>query len=272
MASKRVPRCRIGGGGSPAALRQVLLMEMPGISEVHVWTTTLDSCALGVEPLLPLLSPDERERADRMLVASHRDTFVLARGTLRRLAGAYLDRPAGSLRFEYSPLGRPGLSPLDNPDGLQFSVSHSGGLVLLAFTRRVAVGVDVERVRMNADCDAIAGRFFAPMERRALASIAEPDRTAAFFACWTRKEALLKAVGLGISRGLARVAVTCRPGEAARVLDSDLAEIMPDAWTLFDLDTGPGFAAAVAVGAREVRLRRVSPLAGPLAGVVPPRS
>ncbi len=242
-------------------------MEQSSAPDVHVWTTTLDSCPLNVEALGDLLSPDERDRADRMLVPSHRETFVLARGTLRRLAGAYLDRPAGRLRFEYTPLGRPKLLPADNPDGLEFSVSHSGGVVLLAFARGVAVGVDVERIRPRVDCDAIAERFFAPAERQSLASMAGPERRTAFFTCWTRKEAVLKAVGLGISRGLGCVAVTCEPGVQPRIVASNLGEITAEAWSLRDLDAGPGCVAALAVKAPGLQLRRFHDAAG----IVPPR-
>lgn len=242
-------------------------MEPQGAPDVHVWTTTLESFPLGVGALADLLSPDERERAARMLIPSHRDTFVLARGTLRRLAGAYLDLPPGRLRFDYTALGRPVLPAADNPDGLEFSVSHSGGVVLLAFARGVAVGVDVERIRPRVDCDAIAERFFAPVERQSLASMGGSERRTAFFTCWTRKEAVLKAVGLGISRGLARVAVTCEPGVQARIVASDLGEISPDAWSLRDLDAGPGYIAALAVQAPGLHLRRLRDAAG----IVPPR-
>ncbi|MBE3072283.1 MAG: 4'-phosphopantetheinyl transferase superfamily protein [Acidobacteria bacterium] len=235
-------------------------MLMLGPEDVHVWSAALAARPPGVEFLLDLLSPDERERANRMLVASHRDTFVLARGALRTLAGAYLDAPPASLRFEYSPLGRPTLPDAAARGHLQFSVSHSGGQVLLAFTRRIPVGVDVERVRRNADCDAIAGRFFAPSERMALASLPEPDRTEAFCVCWTRKEALLKAVGLGISRGLGRVEVTCLPADPARIVRSDLEDIHPPDWSLWDLDVGAGFRAALAAGAPVVRMQRFEKL------------
>ena len=242
-------------------------MEKPSGYDVHVWTTTLESCPLGLDALIAWLSPDERERADRMLVSSRREVFVLARGSLRWLVGGYLDRPAGALRFEYTALGRPGLPPADNPDELQFSVSHSGRLVLLAFTRRIAVGVDVEQVRPHVDSDAIAERFYAPIERAALASMDGPERRTAFYACWTRKEALLKAVGLGLSGGLARVAVTCQPGAQARIVASDLDAIVPTAWSLRDLVAGPGCVAAVAVEAPDLRLLQFSDVPG----IVEPR-
>ena len=242
-------------------------MLMLDPNDVHVWSAALHTRPFGVAAPLGLLSPDERDRANRMLAGSHRDTFVLARGALRTLAGAYLDTPPATLRFEYSPLGRPLLPGSQNPGLLQFSVSHSGGLVLLAFTREIPVGVDVERMRRNADCDAIADRFFGPTERAALASLAEPDRRDAFFACWTRKEALLKAVGLGMSRGLARIEVTCLPDDSPRIVSSSFDDIDPRGWSLRDIDAGDGFRAALAVAASEVGLQRFDFVPG----VVPSR-
>lgn len=232
-------------------------MVVLGPDEVHVWSAALRTGSTG--GCLPgdLLSLDERVRAGRILPAQARDTFVLARSVLRTLAGAYLGLDPGLLCFEYTPLGRPLLAPTPAAKGLQFSVSHSAGRVLLAFSREILVGIDIERVRGTADCDAIAARFFGPTERSALAKITGRDRTEAFFACWTRKEAVLKAVGLGISRGLGQVEVTCLPGDPAHIVRSELSEVDPAGWSLWDLDAADGFRAAVAAGAVAARLRRL---------------
>lgn len=213
--------------------------------DVHVWSVSLPAQGSVLEACEGLLSPDERARAARMLLASRREAFVVARGLLRTLTGRYAGLPPGDVRFTYTALGRPSLAA-DAPS-LQFSVSHSGGQVLLAFAGQARVGVDIERVRTSAGSDAIARRFFTAGEQAELAALAGPDRLEAFFACWTRKEALLKAVGLGIARGLSHVEVTCRPGDPARLVRSDLDEINPARWSLVDLAAAPGYRAALAV-------------------------
>lgn len=233
------------GETAPSPTAGVLVTTALGARDVHVWRASLPAPGPVVEACARLLSPDEHARASRMLAASRREAFVVARGLLRRLTGRYVGLPAADVGFSYTALGRPLLAADDR--SLQFSVSHSGDQVLLAFAVRARVGVDIERVRASADVDAIAHRFFAAGELAELAALAGPDRLEAFFACWTRKEALLKAVGLGISRGLGRVEVSCRPGEPARLVRSALDELDPANWSLADLTFAPGYRAALAV-------------------------
>jgi len=236
-----------------------------GPDDVHVWTASLPVAGHITDSCRRLLAPDERERAERMLAVTARELFVVGRGALRALMGLYLAVPAGEVRFSYSTFGRPWVPAGDGRPALQFSVSHSGSQVALAFSRAARVGIDIERVRMDADCDAIAARFFAPAERAVLSSLAPADRIAAFFACWTRKEAVLKAIGLGITGGLGRLEVTCRQGDGARVLRSSLAEVDPAGWTLVDLPSPSGYRSALAVSLAEPRISRV----GDAVGVVP---
>jgi 4'-phosphopantetheinyl transferase len=222
-----------------------------GPHDVHVWTASLPAADGVIERCRELLSPDEHERAGRMLLPLPRELFVVGRGLLRTLVGRYLGVGPVDVQFAYSAFGRPWVAAGDNRPPLQFSVSHSGAQIALAFAREARVGIDVERVRTSADCDAIAARFFAPAEQAALASLVLADRIDAFFACWTRKEALLKAIGLGISQGLSRVEVTCRPGDPARVMRSDLTEVDPAGWSLLDLRVPPGYRSALAVSMAE---------------------
>ena len=224
---------------------------------VHVWSAALPAAEGIVERCRAVLSVDERERAGRMLVPSSRDLFVVGRGILRALIGGYLGVLPADVRFAYSAFGRPSVQADGSRPALQFSVSHSGALIALAFAREARVGIDVERVRTSTDCDAISARFFTPAEQASLAALAPADRIDAFFACWTRKEAVLKAVGLGISRGLGRVEVSCHPGAAARVVRSLLAEVDPAGWALLDLAAPAGYRSALAVSMAEPRVSLV---------------
>jgi len=204
--------------------------------EPHVWRARVSE----TPDLGSLLSADELARAEALKRGRRR--FVAARGLLRKLAGAYLDRDPASLTFALAEHGKPYLADAD----LRFSVSHSGDLVLIAFSQGNEIGVDVEEIRESSDTMAIARRFFAPEDAAALAALPPSGRTAAFFAIWCRKEAVLKATGKGVSEGLDRFAVSAVDSTQTVRLDDG------DPWTVRSLTPAPGHGAAVAmVGGRK---------------------
>src|SRR5882757_3645072 len=222
--------------------------------EVHVWRTTLDMVPSGFETLRQILSSDERERASRFHLAADQRRGVIGRGYLRLLLGRILDLPANKLQFEYDEFGKPSLIP-DQGLPLQFNVSHSGDLVLIAITIGRAVGVDVEKIRTDLDLDGIAARFFSASEYRILASLAGPGRYHAFFACWTRKEAYLKARGVGLSLPLDQFDVSFLPEEEPRLLATRPDPAEAKQWKLQRLDPSSGYAAALAAAGSAWKLR-----------------
>jgi 4'-phosphopantetheinyl transferase len=177
----------------------------------------------------------------------HRARSIASRGILRLLLGRYLDVAPAAVPIVVEPSGRPSLDAAA-PRSLGFSVSHTGELALFAFAADRAVGVDVERLRRELPFDRLAARFFAAAEIEALAGLPPTILPAAFFACWTRKEALFKAWGGegGLVPSLKRVAVPVAP-------DAPAAAVTPSGsvrrWELATLDPGPGFAAALALDA-----------------------
>jgi 4'-phosphopantetheinyl transferase len=207
--------------------------------KVHVWRLSLGSLALNFQAAWVVLSRDERERANRFHFEADRRRSVIGRGYLRLLLGRILRLPAKSLRFEYGEFGKPRLTPIQEPR-LEFSVSHSGDMVLIAVSRARAVGVDVEMVRADIDVDGIAERFFSINEYKSLASLAGPSGREAFFRCWTRKEAYLKARGEGLSTPLDQFDLSFVPGEETR---HDPGEVKR--WRLEPLAVPPGYAGAV---------------------------
>ncbi len=213
--------------------------------EVHVWRTTLDLPASGFAKLRQILSADERERADRFQFDLDRRRSVIGRGYLRLLLGQILDFPENGLRFEYDEFGKPSLSSKQGPP-LQFNVSHSGELILIAITKGPAVGVDVERIRNDIDVDNIAARFFSAKECKALASLAGPVRHKAFFACLTCKEAYLKARGFGVSLPLDQFDVSILPEDEPRLLATRPDRAEAGQWKLWSLEVSDGYAAALA--------------------------
>jgi 4'-phosphopantetheinyl transferase len=159
------------------------------------------------------------------------------------LLGAYSGLPPTALRFQYGPQGKPFLEGSD----VQFNLSHSGNLALFAFARSRALGVDLEATDRAVEGDALAARFFSPAENAELAALPPEVRQAAFFACWTRKEAYIKATGLGLSLALDSFDVSVAPGRSARLLATRPRAEEATHWQLTDLSVGPGYAGALCV-------------------------
>jgi 4'-phosphopantetheinyl transferase len=213
--------------------------------EVHVWRTSLDMAASDLAKLRQILSADEQERADRYRFEADRLRCVIGRGYLRLLLGKLLDLPANNLQFEYDEFGKPSLVPRQGLP-LQFNVSHSGDLILIAITMARAVGVDVERIRTDLDPDSIAARFFSTNECKVLASLAGAARYEAFFTCWTRKEAYLKGRGIGLSLPLDQFDVSFLPNEEPQLLATRHDPAEARRWRLQALDLSGDYAGALA--------------------------
>jgi 4'-phosphopantetheinyl transferase len=151
--------------------------------------------------------------------------------------------PAG-VRFRFSEKGKPGIAE-PHANRLEFNVAHSGDVILLAFTRGRAVGVDVEQIRTDFTTDEVAERFFSSSERRSLRSLAPAVRYEAFFRCWTRKEAYIKATGDGLSLGLDQFDVSLLEEQPAKLLATRPDPLEADRWTMHHLNVKPGYAAAL---------------------------
>jgi 4'-phosphopantetheinyl transferase len=218
-----------------------------GAGELHVWRVALDRPAATIAALARVLADDERARAARFHFDRDRHAYTLARGALRTLAGRYLGRPPSALGFGYQARGKPYLLPPDG-DRLRFNVSHSGEVAVIGFAREHELGVDVERRRAMQDLESLAHTSFSPDEHARFCALAPPDREAAFFRCWSRKEAFIKATGEGMSQ-LAAFDVSLEPGQPARLLRVDGEPPGAPRWLLADLPDIPGYAAALA-GAR----------------------
>lgn len=221
---------------------------------VHVWRACLDVSPAVHDALQPTLSADEHARAARFHTRHDRARFVVARGYLRVLLGHYLARPPSHLRFTANAHGKPALLPEHHDRLPHFSVSHSRALALYAITGRGPVGVDLEYIQPDFPCDEIAARFFSPREIATLRALPPAGQQAAFFAAWTRKEAYIKARGVGLSLPLSGFDVSLAPGEPAALLRVHGAADEAARWPLHDLSPHPDYAAAVAVEGHDCRV------------------
>jgi 4'-phosphopantetheinyl transferase len=225
--------------------------------EVHAWRGPLNQPANQLEKLATMLSPDEHERAARFHFDHHRRHFIAGRGMLRVILGRYLNVWPKQLEFTYSPTGKPSLatsSQHDQPD-LRFNLSHSHELALYAVTYGRDVGVDLEYLSRKIEAMEIADRFFSPGEVSVLRSLPDHLQRDAFFNCWTRKEAFIKARGDGLSLPLDQFDVSLRPGEAAVLLSTHFDPQEVDRWSLQTLSPGPGYVGALAVAGHGWQLR-----------------
>ena len=207
-----------------------------------VWRIALNQEEERLESFRRTLEANELERAGRFHFEKHRRHFIVARGFLRSVLARYLGTQPESLRFVYGAYGKPAL---ESEHGLRFNLSHSNEVALLAVTLDAEVGVDVEYIRADFASEDIARRFFSRSEVETFNSLAKEDQVAAFFRCWARKEAYIKAIGKGLSQPLDAFDVTLAPGAPAALLraeDDDASR-----WFLTDLDAGAGYAAALAI-------------------------
>ena len=215
-----------------------------GPQTVDLWRVQVEMVEESRNLLESTLSADERERLEGFHFPDDKHRFIAAHGSLRAVLGRYLHCEPGELVFSDGEHGKPALVP---DQGIEFNLAHSGDFATVALTRGRRVGIDVERIRSGISSNVIARQYFSKAEVADLESLPLEQREAAFFTCWTRKEAYIKGQGLGLSLPLESFDVSLIPGEPAR-----LRATRPDAeeagrWKLYSLDIDPGYGAALAV-------------------------
>ena len=213
--------------------------------EVHVWRVDLEQPYEVVQRFRSTLEDEELHRADRFHFEKDRTSFAVSRGFLRQVLARYLHTNAEALRFSYGPFGKPALDGDHKHSHVRFNMSHSRGVGLVAVTESKEVGVDVEYVRADFASEDIARRFFSPNEVRAFNGLPSELRVAAFFRCWSRKEAYIKAIGRGLSQPLDGFDVTLAPDAPPALLRADGDDV--SRWSLSDIDVGEDYAAALVV-------------------------
>ena len=229
--------------------------ESPSLAggEVHVWRVALDQPDDLLEQFHETLDEQELHRASRFHFEKHRRHFVVGRGALRQLLARYIDTKPERFRLSYGAYGKPALDGEHKHSRLRFNMSHSHEVALFAFAEDMEVGVDVEHIRADFASEDIARRFFSRREVETFDALPDHDQVNAFFRCWTRKEAYIKAIGKGLSQALDEFDVTLGPDvEPAllRVEGDDASR-----WLLTDVNAGPGYAAALAIEAPITTIR-----------------
>ena len=214
-------------------------------SEAHVWRLKLN--AHWTRELDDVLSQDDRARAARFRFERDRRRFSVARASLRMTLSRYLRLKPAAVKFESNAFGKPYLVAIQNKDALRFNLSHSHEMALLAVASGREVGIDIEFMRADFATNEIAETFFSRAEIQQLRAVAPELRTRAFFNCWTRKEAYVKARGLGLSLPLDQFDVSLVPGAPAALLDNRPDQGEVSRWSFQELFAAPDYAAALAV-------------------------
>jgi 4'-phosphopantetheinyl transferase len=231
--------------------------EELGADDAHVWLAFLDQPAGVIMNLASLLSDDECQKAGRYYRPRDRDRFIVGRGILRKIISSYIALPPDQLRFTYNEYGKPAISNDQNDRALNFNLSHSAGLILYAVAMRRDLGIDIEYIRDDFATLEIAERFFSKDEVAALKSLPANQRTVGFFNCWSRKEAFIKAKGMGVSYPLDKFTVSVAPGEPPAILKVDGGGRELERWKMYELNPGAGYVAAMIASKPPVTLKQL---------------
>jgi 4'-phosphopantetheinyl transferase len=230
----------------------------PGLSlsksDLHIWLARLDLVIPIVQKLNQTLSTDESERAERFRFEQDRKNSIVSQGILRTILGCYLNLEPSRVRFCYGKHGKPRLADAIGNGTIHFNLSHSAGIALYGFTRDYEIGVDIERIHGIPEMDQIVEEFFSMREKDVFRSLPEDMKKEAFFNCWTRKEAFMKAIGEGLFYPLNRFDVSFSPDEPSRLLSIDGDPEKASQWFVLSLKPAAGFTAALAIKGHGWRL------------------
>ena len=220
--------------------------------EIHIYYADVDSllCCAGI--LENTLSDKEILKKSRFLLLKDKCSYIVSRGVLRVILGAYLGEEPGNLVFINGSHGKPILDGGSNPDGFRFSVSHSSRCVVYAINRGREIGVDIEKIRPEFSSEGISDKYFSTREAAFLRTLPVQDRNDVFFTYWTLKEAFMKGTGKGFSLPLNRFEITHDPPKVVS-LQGDSEEAAR--WSIRTMHLEPGYAAALAVEGPDVPIR-----------------
>lgn len=221
---------------------------------VDIWRLSLNLLVDSVKLTESTLSVDETERVARFHFEVDKNRFRVSHGMLRKILGLYLHHDPAELTFSKNQYGKPALVN----SALKFNLSHSGDFALIAVTQGRKIGVDLERIRQGISSHVIAQQYFSKAEVAELQSLPIDQRESVFFTCWTRKEAYIKAQGLGLSLPLESFDVSLSPNEPPTLRATRPDEKEAARWALRSLDVDPNYAGAVAVEGADLDFRLFS--------------
>jgi 4'-phosphopantetheinyl transferase len=233
----------------------VILLPLPEADQVQVRLQSLNSTPDELLRLRELLTADELQRGNRLLDHQRRARFFAGRGFLREMLGGYLGEEPGDIRLSEGEFGKLHLSDHLEDDSISFNLSHAGKYLLMAFTVGREVGIDLEQVRQDLPFRGMAERYFSRSEQEELFGLPSGEQLAAFYRCWTRKEAYLKGTGTGFSQPSNGFQVSLIPNHPPALLAHSSSHQETARWSIMDLAMPQGYCAALAVEGVEPKVK-----------------
>jgi len=227
-------------------------MNLPRINnenlqnDIHIWVVDLDVWNLSCLEAVQELSESEAKKAGRFHFKIHQDRYVKGRFMLRSVLGMYLGSDFYDQEFHTNLYGKPALQKPPDDHSIRFNISNSENICVCAFSQYSEIGIDIEKIHDLPDMDRIIARSFSEEEKRRFCSLPLPGRTQTFFKYWARKEALLKAMGMGMSYSLNKIDIAGNENSPQLVIKIEESDIS-NQWTILDMDIFTGFASALAL-------------------------
>jgi 4'-phosphopantetheinyl transferase len=217
-------------------------------SEIHVWRILVTDFIPQLNQYWQLLNTTEQQQAKKFIQIKHQNRFIIIHGILRRIISNYLNINPHNINFTNNEFGKPSLS---FHESLNFNISHSNDVALLAFTKNNTIGIDVEFNKKNIEIFEIANKFFTPEEANSINNLPIELQLEHFFTYWTCKEAFIKAIGKGLSYSLKNFNIDI---DNLKIHTED-PEYKNSNWSLLKLDTFPNYSAAIATNGDFNKLR-----------------
>jgi 4'-phosphopantetheinyl transferase len=225
-----------------------LFASTPALSstDIHIWGLLVDLPQDRIVQLAQRLSGEEIKKSICFRFERDRKRYIARRAFLRMILGFYLDCQPREILFSYGSYGKPMLHDSFSKTSIHFNLSHSNGFALCAVTRDMEIGIDLELIKPLSDMEEIVKHFFSPNEKAAFDSIPASEKLLAFYNCWTRKEAFIKAGGQGLAYALSEFDVSLAPGEPARILGISGNTDPATCWSVVELTPASDYVAAIA--------------------------
>ena len=221
---------------------------------IDIWLCHLKHLSNNVDEFYLLLADDERERADKLKSEDKKQQYIITRGSLRKRLGLLTHIDAKDFVFEYLEHGKPVLADDSRYVDITFNVSHSYDLALIAISKNHHIGTDIEKINIDSDHQQLVKRFFSKAEQHAFNALAETIRAKAFCACWTRKEAFIKATGDGLTYGLDKFDVSVDPEN--QTPEINLHKSSEESWSALNLPINDDYMACLVSSGGDINVRR----------------
>ena len=191
------------------------------------------------DSLLSVLCEQEQLRAQRKKIPAKQFEYILGQAALRSILAQTLSIPCAEVCYARGPKGKPYLGPVHQRQDLQFNISHSGGLLLIALSTAGEVGVDIEAINTTTSMDLVSRRTFSESETKTLFSLPDTLRREQFFQYWTCKEAVVKCTGDGIHSGMNQFTVVFPKSGGAQLCEAHGRQEKTQGFSITPVDLGP---------------------------------